>query len=307
MARDLVQPTTGPRWRALGLALAVGLGLAGAASAQEPTGFAARWLCWPVEAEPEAAAGPRTEVDEREEFLETDRNSFTFAPFTPGAGRTMVEAAYSYLNFGGEGSKHSFPEFVLRHGIGDRLELRLGYNYETGSASEVGEGNIAGNFGIDAEQQLLYGFKYATTRQGGAFRLMPHSAFLAQAHTPIGSTERPTQMRLGYVWGWILRNGWTFDQAIRFGTDREGHDGFQVWAPSAVVRIPLGAEKRWFTHFEYFGLMSQAKEHEFSKQFVDTGLHYFITPDFEVGGIVGFGINDQSRGTIVNVGFGFRF
>jgi hypothetical protein len=43
-----------------------------------------------------------------------------------------------------------------------------------------------------------------------------------------------------------------------------------------VLRIPLGREKRWFTHVGYFGIMSQAKEHDFSKQFIDSGLHYFI-------------------------------
>ena len=136
---------------------------------------------------------------------------------------------------------------------------------------------------------------------------MPHSAFLAQAHTPVGSIEGQTQMRLGYAWGWVLRNGWTFDQAVRFGTDREGPDGYTLWAPSTVLRIPLGREKRWFTHVEYFGIMSQAKERDFSKQFIDTGLHYFITPNFEVGSVVAFGINDQTRGILVNVGFGIRF
>lgn len=46
---------------------------------------------------------------------------------------------------------------------------------------------------------------------------------------------------------------------------------------------------------------------DFSKQFIDTGLHYFITPSFEVGTVVAFGINEQSRGVLVNVGFGVRF
>ena len=114
-------------------------------------------------------------------------------------------------------------------------------------------------------------------------------------------------MRLGYAWGWVLANGWTFDQGVRFGTDREGPDGYTLWAPSAVLKIPFGREKRFFTHVEYFGIMTQAKEHDFSKQFIDTGLHYFITPNFEVGTIVAFGINEQTRGVLVNVGFGIRF
>jgi hypothetical protein len=250
---------------------------------------------------------PGSEGEEREEFIETDRNSFTFAPFTSGAGRLIIESAYSFINIGQEGPKHSFPETVFRYGIGDRLELRLGYNFETGRKSQQDEGDIVGNFGINAEQQIFYGFKYAVTRQQPGFRFMPNSAVLAQAHTPVGSVEHLTQARAGYVWGWVLPNGWTFDQAVRFGTDREGHDGYTLWAPSSVLRIPLGREKRWFTHVEYFGIMSQAKEHDFSKQFIDTGLHYFITPNFEVGTIVAFGINDQTHGVLVNAGFGIRF
>jgi hypothetical protein len=276
------------------------------AEAQESRPFANRLLQWPEPAR-EAEGDAESEGEEREEFIETDRNSFTFAPFTPGRNRLIVESAYSYIKIGSEGAKHSFPESVFRYGVGDRLELRFGYNYELGRASEVAEGDIAGNFGINAEQQVLYGFKYAVMRQGSGFRLTPHSAFLTQAHTPIGSVEGRTQMRLGYAWGWVLPNGWTLDQAFRFGTDREGADGYTLWAPSTVLRIPLGREKRWFTHVEYFGIMSQAKERDFSKQFIDTGLHYFATPNFEVGGVVAFGINDQTRGVFVNVGFGIRF
>jgi hypothetical protein len=119
--------------------------------------------------------------------------------------------------------------------------------------------------------------------------------------------EGQTQVRLGGVWGWNLPNGWTLDQAFRFGTDREGLDNYTLWAPSTVLRIPLGREKRWFTHLEYFGIMTQGKERDFSKQFIDTGLHYFITPNLEIGTVVAFGINEQTRGVLVNVGFGVRF
>lgn len=255
----------------------------------------------------EPVPGPESEEEEREEFIETDRNSFTFSPFSPGPSRWIFESAYSFLNFGAEGTRHSFPEAIVRYGIGDRLELRLGYNIELGRASEVGEGNIAGNFGINAEQQMLYGFKYAMTRQREGLPWLPHSAVLAQAHTPISSKESQTQGRFGYVWGYVLPNGWTFDQAMRAGTDREGEDGYTVWAPSAVLRIPFGRERKWFTHVEYFGVMSQAREKPFSFQFIDTGLHYFLTPNWEIGSIVAFGINDQSRGIIINFGTGFRF
>jgi Putative MetA-pathway of phenol degradation len=248
------------------------------------------------------------EKKEREEFIETDRNSFTFSTRTAPLGRFILESAYTNISIGSEGTKHSFPESVLRYGVGDRLELRFGYNYETGPANrEAPEGDIAGNFGINAEQQVFYGFKYQVSRPRKESRWIPETAYLLQFHTPIGSIERRTQVRTGLAWGWILPNGWTFDSGMRFGTDREGVDNYVLWAPSSVLKIPLGREKRWFTHFEYFGIMSEFKEKDFSKQFVDTGLHYFVTPNCEVGAIVAFGINEQTRGTLVNVGFGFQF
>ena len=247
------------------------------------------------------------QVRKREDFIETDASAFTFAPLTAGAGRLIIESGYSFLSFGHEGGKHSFPETTFRYGIGDRLELRFGYNYETGKPTEAPEGDIAGNFGINAQQQVYYGFKYAISRDDPDLGFIPHSAFLAQAHTPIGSIEVQTQIRLGYAWGWRLPNGWTLDQAMRFGTDREGHDNYDLWAPSTILRIPLGPEKRWFTLLEYFSISSSGKVHNFSKQFIDTGLHYFITPNFEVGGDIALGLNQQARGVIANAGFGIRF
>jgi hypothetical protein len=40
---------------------------------------------------------------------------------------------------------------------------------------------------------------------------------------------------------------------------------------------------------------------------IGTGLHYFITPNYEVGSLVAFGLNEQTHGVLVNVGFGIRF
>src|ERR1700761_9638214 len=108
--------------------------------------------------EPPAASENDNESEnepaETRDFIETDRNSFTFARVTPGADRLIVESSYSYINLSGEKIKNSFPELLLRYGIGDRFELRLGWNYETGRERMPGGGDIAGFFGANAEQQL---------------------------------------------------------------------------------------------------------------------------------------------------------
>jgi hypothetical protein len=245
-----------------------------------------------------------SQLAEVRDFIETDRNSFTFARMTSGAHRLIVESSYSFINLSGEKVKNSFPELLLRYGLGDRFEFRLGWNYETGSERIPTAGNIAGFFGADAEQQIYYGFKAVATRQSG---WIPGSAFLAQGHTPTGGPQSITQLRTGYVLGWTLPNRWNFDAAIRYGTDNDQGRGYSLWAPSAVLKIPLVPSERLFTHVEYFGVFTSGKEVDTQSNFVDVGLHYLITPNVEFGGIVAFGPHSGGLNIVTNVGIGIRF
>ena len=255
-----------------------------------------------------AAIAEETDRAETAQFLDTDANSFTFAVRTADKNRMIFESAYTNIRIGKATTKQSFPESLFRYGLTDRLELRLGYNYETTpSLRDAVEGDIAGNFGINAQQQIYYGFKYQVSRQQKEKQWQPTSAFLFQFHTPIASEQSHTQIRLGYALGWTLPNGWNVDTGFRYGTDRElGYD-YTLWAPSAVVKIPFGRRKRWYTQFEYFGIVSEFRPRNFSKQFVDTGLHYFITPNWEFGATVSFGINEQTQGTMITAGTGIQF
>lgn len=258
----------------------------------------------PVEIAPQAREFQSARLDE---YVETDRNAYTFSSKTVGRGVKVFESAYSYVKIGKQRSKQSAPESLFRLGLTDRVEARLGYNFETGRPSDTSEGDIITNFGINAQQQFFYGFKFQTTFRDENRRLIPESVFLIHGNTPVGSIEGQSQIRLGQSWSWELSNGWTLEQAVQFGTDREEDDFYTLWAPSTVLRIPLDTEKRWFTQIEYFGVMSHNRSVEFSKQFIDTGLHYLITPHLEIGGYVAMGINKQSRGALVNFGIGYRF
>ena len=70
-----------------------------------------------------------------EEHIETDRDSYTPATTTAGHGRWIAEAAYTFIDNRHTFDSHSFPEFLLRYGVSDRLEFRLGWNYEVGGSS----------------------------------------------------------------------------------------------------------------------------------------------------------------------------
>jgi hypothetical protein len=255
----------------------------------------------PVRAQDRPADEAETQL---ERLIETDRNSFTFTPLTADPGRLITEFSYTYIDVRVAEPKHSFPEFIGRYGLNRRVELRFGWNYETGGSEDPSVGDIANFFGADMELQAMYGAKYSLTYQKGP---RPASAAFVQGHTPTGGAQTDTQVRAGYVFGWELKNEWIFDAGFEWGTDTIENDDYIIWAPSAVLKVPLGRERRWFTNLEYFSVISSGKAEGFSNHFLDTGLHFLITPDIEIGGLVGLGLNREAPPLLATFGIGFRF
>ncbi|MCI0704814.1 MAG: transporter [Planctomycetia bacterium] len=257
----------------------------------------------------ESLTGEREERDE----IETDRDSFTPATTTAGRRRLIVELAYSFIDNRGVKETHSFPELILRYGVTERIELRFGWNAEMGGAGSSVSGasfdegdELFGRSGrIEREYALSYGVKFRVTDQD---RWIPGSAIIVQGKTPTGgnSTLTPaTGLVATVVAGWELPNRWRFDTAIRYGFGSEEGDRFNLWAPSAVLRVPI--RERWAAHGEYFGIVTSGKEQNVTRHYFSPGLHWLATPDLEIGFRLGWGLNDQSARFFANTGVGWRF
>lgn len=289
---------------AFAAAVVCAFGPAGPAAAQ-PAGSPVETLERAGSAVPDARPGP--EPGE----IETDRDSFTPATTTAGRRRLVVESAYSFLDNRGFKETHSLPELLLRYGLTDRVELRLGWNYEVGgeaadvSGAEGGEGRLAGPGRLVREYTLSYGLKVGLTDPAG---WVPRTAVIVQGFTPTGGSggvPTATQLVATGVAGWELPNRWRFDAAVRYGTASEGGDRYNQWAPSAVLRVPVG--ERWAVHGEYFGIATSGKAEGVTQHYFSPGVHHLVTPDLEVGARVGWGLNDQSTRFFANVGVGYRF
>lgn len=241
-----------------------------------------------------------------EDEIETDRDSFTPATTTAGDGRWITEAAYSFIDNRDVPETHSYPELLLRRGVGDWFESRLGWNYEVGGAGSPTSGNIPSDFGdeaeIERESRIFYGAKAVLTRQCG---WRPESAVIVQGFTPTSGEVNDTQLSTTYIFGWVAEGGATWDSAIRYSTSSQEEDDFNVWAPSTVLKIPVG--ERWKAHVEYFGIFSDGREEETTQHYFSPGAHYLVTENFEVGVRVGWGLNDQSANFFSNAGIGWRY
>ncbi|HUQ67901.1 MAG TPA: transporter [Planctomycetaceae bacterium] len=69
----------------------------------------------------------------------------------------------------------------------------------------------------------------------------------------------------------------------------------------------MPVQEQWKAHVEYFGLFSQNREDERGRQYLSPGIHYLVTPDFQVGIRVGWGLNADSSRFFSNIGAGVRF
>ncbi len=263
----------------------------------------------PIAAQAPAEAGRRPEAPEAEREIETDRDSFTPAVSTAGRGRFILESAYSFLDNRDVKETHSLPEFLVRFGLTERLELRLGGNYEVGGAGNDTSGSGAGGEDefsaggrLERATSVSYGVKFRVSEQD---EWIPGSSFLLVGYTPTSGPETDSQVSAGYVFGWDVGERWKLDAAFRYRTDAERQDHFNTWAPSVVVKARVG--ERFNVHAEYFGLFSQGKERDFVKHYVSPGLHYLLNENLEVGVRVGWGLNDQAARFFVNVGGGLRF
>jgi hypothetical protein len=260
---------------------------AGSAAAQEPS------LC-------EATRETGEEKDE----VEPDRSAFTPATSTVGRNRLLLELSGSYLDFRSGPGKYSYPELLARYGLTDRFEARFGYNLESNGKDEpelVGT-DVAGTILGVGTTQFGYGFKWQATDQDG---WLPRSGFVVQGYTPINGETLTSEVAAGYVFGWVLPNGWRFDSGFRFNTNRFEGDGYSVWANTHVLRVPL--TDRLGTNVEYFGLYSSDKDVDFVRPYFSNGYTFLATPGLELGLRVGVALNRQSPPFFVNAGFGWRY
>jgi len=238
---------------------------------------------------------------------ETDRDSFTPSTKTAGRRRLILESAYSFIDQRRVKETHSFPEFLARYGLGDRFELRLGWNYEVGGegsgiSSSTSDDEFSPTGELIRESKISYGFKVGVTEQR---RLIPESALIVAGFTPTSGDKTTTEFLGTYVFGWELPNRWKLDSALRFAADSEDGKRFQDWAPSIVLKAPIG--EKWDAHVEYLGLFSSGKEQDRVAHYISPGLHYLLGENLEVGFRLGWGLNDQASRFFSNVGVGVRF
>jgi hypothetical protein len=220
----------------------------------------------------------------------------------------VVESAWSFIDNRDVPDGHSLPELLLRYGANDWLELRFGSNYEVGgeaaavSGTSFGEEHDDRGGEIERSSTISYGIKALLSGQEG---WIPESSVIVAGVTPTSGRETATDVVVTGVWGWTFANDWKWDSSLRYGTGHAEGDRFNHWAPSTVLKVPVG--EAWDVHAEFFSDCSDGREVDVCKHYFSPGAACMLTENIELGVRLGWGLNDDATKFFSNVGVGWRF
>ena len=236
--------------------------------------------------------------EEEEDELASDRDSFTRSPTLMRPCQTMVEVSHTFLDQDAENEGHLYPDLLVRRGVNEWLEVRLGWTYESSKFEHLAP------VGAPTVQEgiINYGAKLCLTDECGS---VPASALIVTGYSPTSGESNDSDFSIEYVFGW-KRCDWELDGQLRWFTLTEEDDHFTEWAPSVVLKRGLCCG-RANAHIEYFSLHSVNRDEEYHQHYAGPGAHFLVTPNFEIGARVFWGLSGDAAEFISNVGFAARY
>ncbi|MEO5799603.1 MAG: transporter [Gemmatimonadales bacterium] len=233
------------------------------------------------------------------EPINTDRPDFTESSTLVPLHRLQFESGYSWTeakaNAGGGGSA-TFPELLIRYGLSNRLEFRVGQSF-TRVSPPAGQGS-----GITGRDDLYLGLKIGLGAQRGG---QPALALLAHTSLPTGDSKTSasgTYPGLAILAGWDLSPDWSLDTGIE--ANRVSGDAWEI-APSLSLGRTISARVKGYAEI-YSLLPVLAESGAGNSHYVNGGLAFLITDNFQLDARVGAGLSDRADRYFFGFGFAIR-
>jgi hypothetical protein len=245
--------------------------------------------------------------------ISTERPGFSDSAVLMPRGHVQLETGYTYTydhvrprtNI----SNHTLPEFELRTGVTDALELRVKWTgYSATDTLFVDQGRSGLHYWHrdhdDGWTDMSVGIKTPLLQQKG---LIPNLAILPSLSIPTGSASKSTRnadFSLSLPWNYNITDKLVLygDVILAIPTDAEGH-WFQTSASTGVC-YQLTDRLSWF--FEYYGYYPSARGTDCQHN-INTGPILLLTKNTQLDFRVGMGLNDEAPDLFTGVGFSVRF
>ena len=244
---------------------------------------------------PVVAAAPAPPAAERGELV-TDRPDFTESSLVVGKGIWQLETGTSVV---GEADARAFtaPQALLRIGITDRFELRLGGSGFLAERPTAGAARTTGgsDFEVGAKLTVL-----DEQRHGMGLSLIPIVSL------PVGSeafTSGGVDPTLKITWARDLPSGFGLSGNVNVmsQTEDDAHVARGAFSVSVGHELLLG----WSGYAEVYGFSSVERDGP-AAWTVNGGLTHGIGPDRQFDVTVGRGVTAAADDWFVSAGFSLR-
>ena len=234
------------------------------------------------------------------EPLITDRPDATEASSTVGKGILQIETGGLYESFNDNNIKsenYTFNTTLIRFGILDNLELRLGWDFVEGITKINGTklDNVTSGF-----SPLLLGVKIDIAQENGA---MPEIAFIGHVFPLFSASQdyRPESTAVDFRFS--LSHTLSEKSSLAYNLGAEwGNDSLEA---AGIYTIAYGhsiTDKLGF----YVELYGDLPEDSSANHSWDAGLTYLITNDLQLDSSVGTSIT-KGQDILLGLGASYRF
>jgi hypothetical protein len=237
---------------------------------------------------------------ETEEEMITDRPDATESPRVVPRKSIQIETGFFYESFKEQQVQNEtigYNTTLLRYGVLDNFEMRLGWNFEEGVISENGIRNQDVSSGYSP---LLLGMKIEIIREKG---LMPDIGFLGHVSLPFfaGSDYRPetTGVDFRFSFGHTLseKSSIGYNLGAQWGNDSSEASYVYTFAYGYSILEKLGA---------YIEIYGDFPEDNKATHYWDSGFTYNIKNNIQVDATVGQSFGD-GQDILLSAGVSYRF
>lgn len=236
-----------------------------------------------------------------EDPLITDRPDFTESTDTVPRGHFQLEGGFTSTRVGDEDTR-SVGELLLRAGLNDRLEVRIGAGSHTR---------------IDGPGGDVSGYEDPTL--GVKVRLSPDTEMLPPSHPavalllgtsiPVGDEELTAdewvpEAKLAFAWALTERFGLSTNLNWAYPPDSGDDERFHQLSGS--LSGSLAFTDRIGGFLEYYGFVEEEEDGP-STHYVNAGVTYLLSNDLQLDLRYGRGLNDPDPDDFVGIGAAVRW
>lgn len=244
--------------------------------------------------------------------LVSDRPDFTESTETVLSGRVQLELGYTFTYDSENGERerrHTAPEALIRIGVLENFELRIGWEGYAWTDTKTHERSDSGRTfhredSSAGANDVSIGLKLKLAEQS---EMRPHLGLIAAVSIPSGSADLSSgdvDPEVVLAWAYDLSEAVSVAGNLGVGAPTEDADRFVQTFGS--VALGVGLTDRVGMYAEYFGVFPNADRSDCAHTF-NAGLTWLLHEDLQLDVRAGAGLNEEADDFFTGIGMVWRF